>query len=115
MPLIDCAAFFVLTILLQGCVGRTDENVSEVRNGAFKISVRSQEVHNSGLRNIDACVADASSEGFSTGKAQCFLHGFDFSGLSISWQSQEEIVVAYDCGTVSFFKNYARSTEWLAS
>jgi hypothetical protein len=107
MPLRACVAFCALTILLQGCVGRTDESITETKNGAFKIEVRSQEVHNSGLRNIDACVADASSQGFSTGKARCFLHGYDFSGLSIKWQSPQEIDVAYDCGTVSLFRNYA--------
>jgi hypothetical protein len=106
MPLRACVALCALTILLQGC-GRTDESINETRNGAFKIQVRSQEVHNSGLRNIDACVADASSQGFSTGKARCFLHGYDFSGLSIKWQSPKEIDVAYDCGTVSLFRNYA--------
>lgn len=106
MQLRVCLAFCALTLLLQGC-GRTDQNISETRNGAFKIEVRTREVHNSGLRNIEACVADASSQGFSTGKARCFLQGYDFSGLSINWQSPQEIEVAYNCGTVSFFRNFA--------
>lgn len=106
MPVRTCIALFALTILLQGC-GRTDQSISETRNGAFKIEVRSREVHGSGIRNIEACVADASSRGFSTGNARCFLQGYDFSGLSITWQSPQEIEVAYNCGTVSFFRNFA--------
>lgn len=107
MSLRACVAFCALTLLLSGCVGRTDQSISQTRSGDFKIEVRSREVHNSGLRNVDACVAKASSRGFSTGKARCFLQGYDFSGLSIKWQSPQEIEVAYNCGTVSFFRNFA--------
>jgi hypothetical protein len=97
----------LLTFTLESCFGRTDESLAEVKNGDFKIVIRSQEVHNSGLRNIDACVADVSSHGFPGGKAQCFLHGFDFSGLSFRWQSQRDIEVSFNCGNVSLFRNYA--------
>jgi hypothetical protein len=97
----------LLVIFSESCIGRTDESFTEVRNGAFKVEVRTREVHNSGVRNIDACVADDSSRDFPSGKAQCFLHGFDFSDLSFKWQSQSEIEVSFDCGYVSLFRNYA--------
>jgi hypothetical protein len=81
--------------------------VTEVRNGAFKILVRSQEFHHSGIRNIDICVAEISGRGFPEKRIQCLLHGFDFSGLSVKWQSQREIEISFDCGRVSTFANYA--------
>jgi hypothetical protein len=94
-------------IILGSCRGKPEESVTEVKNGDYKILVRSQEFHHSAIRNIDACVTDVSSGGFPSDKAQCFLHGFDFSGLSFKWQSQSDIEVSFDCGNVSMFRNYA--------
>jgi hypothetical protein len=85
--------------------GKPDERVVELRNGAFKILVRSQEFRHSGTRNIDICVAEASSRSFPKAKMQCFFHGFDFSGLSVAWQSQREIEVSFRSGYLTYFEN----------
>ena len=37
--------------------GKPEESVTELDHGQFKILVRSQEFHHSGLRNVDICVA----------------------------------------------------------
>jgi len=94
-------------IVLESCGGKTEESVTEFKNGAFKIDVRSQEFHHSAIRNIDVCVAETSSGVFPDSKAQCFFHGFDFSGLTVRWKSQREIEVSFECGRVSSFKNWA--------
>jgi len=87
--------------------GRPEERVVELRNGAFKILVRSQEFRHSGTHNIDICVAEESSRSFPKGKMQCFFHGFDFSGLSVAWQSQREIEVSFRSGYLTYFDNTA--------
>jgi hypothetical protein len=96
-----------LTIVLGSCRGKPEESVTEVENGPFKILVRSQEFHHSGTVNIDICVVQTSSRKFPKDKAQCFLHGFDFSGLSVKWKSEHEIEISFRCGRVSYFRNYA--------
>jgi hypothetical protein len=105
--LLTCAILCFLSTALASCRGRPEESVTEVKNGAFKVLVRSQEFHHSGIRNIDVCVAETSSRGFPEKRIQCLLHGFDFSGLSVKWQSQREIEISFDCGRVSTFANYA--------
>jgi hypothetical protein len=93
---------------LESCVhGKPEETVTEVPNGSFKVMVRSQEFHHSGTRNIDACVANASDRTFPTSKAQCFFHGYDFSGLSATWDESRVIRVSFGSGRLSQFTNSA--------
>jgi hypothetical protein len=87
--------------------GKPEERVVELPNGPFKILVRSQEFGHSGIRNIDICVAEASSRSFPKNQMQCFFHGFDFSGLSVAWQSQRDIEVSFRSGYLTQFDNTA--------
>jgi len=109
--LIACSIGAVLSGLLLAFMlfarGKPDETVTEARNGPFKVLVRSQEFHHSGSINVDICVTDSSSLAFPKSKRQCFLHGYDFSGLSVKWLSQQNIEIAFDCGRVTTFKNSA--------
>ena len=100
-----CSAF-CLAIIFTSC-GKADETSSEVKNGAFKVLIRSQEFHHSGIRNVDVCVAETSSLGFPKNRAQCFLHGFDFNGLTAKWQGPQAIEVAFQSGRVVHFTNAA--------
>lgn len=101
--------------LMLGCLllaflllrGKPEERVVELRNDAFKILVRSQEFRHSGIRNIDICVAETSSRSFPKSRMQCFFHGFDFSGLSVVWQSQRDIEVSFRSGYLTYFENNA--------
>jgi hypothetical protein len=97
--------FFSLGVL--SCGKPTEENVTEVKNGMYKVDVRSQEFHHSGIRNVDVCVADIASSQFPTDKGQCFLHGFDFSGLAVKWVSERNVEISFACGRVSKFSNFA--------
>ena len=96
----------VIALALVSCT-RKEESVAEMKNGAFKIDVRSQEFNNSGVINMDVCVASASDSEFPKGNLQCFLNGYDFVGLKARWVSQHEIEVSFNCGRVSAFNNYA--------
>ena len=93
-----------LAIVLGSC-SKPDESLTEVKNGPFKILVRSQEFHHSAIRNIDVCVAETSSQEFPERKPQCFLHGFDFSDLSVKWRGEREIEVSFRDGRVTYFSN----------
>lgn len=53
------------------------------------------------------CVAQVGDHQFPKNKRQCFLHGFDFTGLSAKWQSQHVIEVSFDCGRIDQFRNSA--------
>ena len=101
-----CAVFF-MALVLGSCWGKSEESVTEVKNGDYKIIIRSQEFHHSAIRNIDICVAQTSSREFPKDKLQCFLHGYDFSGLRVKWYSPRNIEVSFDCGTVTVFRNWA--------
>ena len=81
--------------------------MSEVKNGAFKVVVRTQEMSPSGTQNVDVCVANASSPGFPEKKVQCFLSGYDFDGLSVKWKGPQIIEVSFRSGRVSRFTNSA--------
>jgi hypothetical protein len=94
-------------IALSSCRGKPDETVTEVKNGAFKVLIRSQEFHHSGIRDIDICVANTSSHGFPDNRVQCFLRGFDFDGLTVKWQAPQVIEVSFRSGRVSHFTNSA--------
>jgi hypothetical protein len=95
-----------LMIALASC-RPTEESVSAVENGPFKVLVRSQEFHHSGTRNVNICVAQTSSRKFPTVKRQCFLRGFDFSELVVKWRGSHEIEVSFQCGRVTYFTNDA--------
>ena len=106
MQKLTTCAVFCLMIALASC-NPTEETVSAVENGPFKVVVRSQEFHHSGSRNIDICVAQTSSRKFPKAKMQCFLRGFDFSGLTVKWRGPREIDVSFECGRVTHFTNDA--------
>ena len=106
MQKLTICAVSCLMIALVAC-SPTEETVSAVENGPFKIVVRSQEFHHSAIRNIDICVAQTSSPEFPKAKLQCFLHGFDFSGLTVKWRGPHEIEVSFQCGRVTYFTNDA--------
>ena len=96
-----------LVIALSSCRGKPDETITEVKNGAFKVLIRSQEFHHSGIRNTDICVTNNSGRGFPDKKVQCFLHGFDFDGLTVKWQGPQIIEVSFRSGRVTHFTNSA--------
>ncbi len=98
---------YTLSLGLTSCGKPSEEILTEVKNGPFKVDVRSQEFHRSGIRNIDICVADVASGQFPTDSGQCFLHGFDFSGLSVKWVSERNVEISFACGRVSRFSNFA--------
>jgi hypothetical protein len=100
-------SLFLLALALGGCRKPTEEKITEVRNNLYKVDVRAQEFHNSGIQNVDVCVADAESQEFPNDKLQCFLHGFDFSGLSVSWRSERDVDISFTCGRVVSFRNFA--------
>src|SRR5450432_66428 len=109
---ISCSVGAVLSGLLLAfmlfAAGEANETVTEARNGPFKALVRSQEFHHSGSIIVDVCVTDSSSLVFPKRESpQCFLHGYDFSGLSVKWLSQQNIEIAFDCGRVTTFTNSA--------
>jgi hypothetical protein len=96
-----------LSLVVLSCGTPTEENLTEVKSGAYKVDIRSREFHHSGIRNVDICVADVTSSQFPTDKAQCFLHGFDFSGLAVKWASERNVEISFACGRVSRFSNFA--------
>src|SRR5271169_6682463 len=109
---IACSIGAVLSVLLLAFMlfarGKPNETITEARNGPFKVLVRSQEFHHSGTINVDVCVTDSSNPAFpKSEKPQCFLHGYDFSGLHVKWLSQNDIEIAFDCGRVTTFTNSA--------
>jgi hypothetical protein len=101
--------FLVSLLLLSvlSCGKLTEENLTEVKNGAYKVYVRSQEFDHSAIHNVDICVADVASSRFPVDTRQCFLHGFDFSGLTVRWLSERNVEISFSCGRVSKFSNFA--------
>jgi hypothetical protein len=96
----------IVSLFMLSCGTTTEENLTEVKNGEYKIDVRSQEFHHSGIRNVDVCVTDIASQ-FPSDRGQCFLHGFDFSGLAIRWVSEKNVEISFSCGRVLQFSNFA--------
>lgn len=92
---------------MQSCKRVTEQNFSEVTDGAFKVIVRTQEISHTGTQNVDVCVANASSSGFPDKKDQCFLSGYDFDGLSVKWLGPQVIEVSFKSGRVARFTNSA--------
>lgn len=98
----------LLFVFMLFARGKPNETVTEAKNGPFKVLVRSQEFHHSGTINVDVCVTDSSDPTFPNHEKQrCFLHGYDFSGLSVKWLSRRDIEIAFDCGRVTTFANSA--------
>ena len=62
---VTCSIAAVLIGLLLALMlfarGKPTETISETQNGSFKVLVRSQEFHHSGIINVDVCVADSST------------------------------------------------------
>ena len=100
-------SFMLLAAAGLASCGKPEESMTEVENGRFKIVIRSQEFHHSAIRNVDVCVEETSRHKFPRDNAQCFLHGFDFSGLSVKWQSEREIGVSFRSARITHFANYA--------
>lgn len=94
--------------IMESCIrGKPEEKITEIKRGDFKILIRSQEFHHSAIKNADICVANLLSSDFPKKGAQCFLHGFDFSGLSARWKTDSEIEVSFSGGRVTYFTNSA--------
>jgi len=93
-------------IFFIACRGTPDEKITEAANGSFKILIRSQEFHHSGIVNVDICVTEASAHKFPKSRS-CFLHGFDFDHLSAKWISSRTIEISFGCGRVTYFTNDA--------
>lgn len=102
-------AVFLLGIAITACAQDRTETTHVSMDGRYKILIISQEALRSGIRNIDACVLKSSETGIrsSDRKLQCFLHGYDFSDLTIKWKSASSILVRFRSGRISQFKNYA--------
>ena len=98
---------FLLATALTACGKPTGEKITEFKNERYKVDVRSREFHDSGIRNVDVCVADANSPAFPKDKEQCFLRGFDFSNISVNWRSQRDVEISFDCCRVTSFTNFA--------
>ncbi len=99
---------FLLLAFMLFARGTPNETVTATDNGAFKVLVRSQEFHHSGTINSDVCVAETSSRKFpKEDSLQCFLHGYDFSALTVKWLSRQSIEVSFHCGRVTSFRNSA--------
>lgn len=82
--------------------------INDVNYGSYKIVIRDLEFFNSRIRNKDVCVTDLHDAHFPSTKGfQCFLRGYDFSGLAVKWRSSHIIDVYFKCGTVSSFSNFA--------
>jgi len=102
-----CVVVCSTVFLLQGCRKITEQSVSEVKNGNFKVMIRSQEFNNSGSKNIDICVANTSTYAFPDKRVQCFFNGYDFDGLAVRWQGSQVIEVSFRSGRVTRFTNSA--------
>jgi hypothetical protein len=96
-----------LSLATLSCAKPTEESVTDVNNGSYKIVVRSQEFHHSAIRNVDICVTNVTSNEFPAANEQCFLHGFDFSGLAARWTSDRNVEISFACGRISRFSNFA--------
>ena len=107
MSLSACLLFFFVV----SCRKPTQENLEEVKNYSFKAVIRSYEFYHSSLFNADVCVAEANANTFPTDRGQCFLHGFDFSGLSVKWRSERDLEISFECGRVTTFSNFALLSE----
>jgi len=97
-------------LALTAC-SKPDERIVEVPNGKFKIDIQYREYMKSGTINVDVCVADGGSKGSPTNRGQCFLHGFDFNKISAEWVSDHNVIISFECGNLTFYRNTALITE----
>lgn len=94
-------------MILSACAAKPQEKMTEYRGEGLKIGIRTQEFHNSGIKNIDICAMPLLATSFPKDEGQCFLKGYDFSDLSVEWKSPQQIDISFRCGRVSSFKNFA--------
>lgn len=98
----------VAALCLASCSEPKTVTVSNVEHGSYKVVVRDLEFLHSGIHNTDVCVTDLNDSDFPTTKGfQCFLKGYDFVGLVVSWRAPHVIDVRFKCGNVSSFSNFA--------
>lgn len=102
IPFVCC-----IVLLLCSCSKVTYKHVQEVKNGPFKVIIRTREFNNSGSYIVDVCVARTSEDSFPGTKYQCFLNGYDFDGLGVKWLSPDVISVYFRSGRVAYFRNSA--------
>jgi hypothetical protein len=107
MQTIVASLVLFCVVISVGCSNPTEEKITEYKRGEYKVAVRSQEFHHSSLWNVDICVAQVDAQNFPGDKGQCFLHGFDFSGLSVRWLSDNDVEIIFECGRVTTFSNFA--------
>lgn len=107
MQKVTIISVYLLLLCVLACGKLTEEKLTEVKNGAYKVYVRSQEFDHSAIHNVDICVADVASSRFPADTRQCFLHGFDFSGLAVSWLAENNVEISFSCGRVTKFSNFA--------
>jgi hypothetical protein len=102
------ASVVVTVLCLASCSEPKTVTVNNVEHGSYKVVVRDLEFLHSGIHNTDVCVTDLNDGDFPTTKGfQCFLKGYDFVGLTVSWRAPHVIDVRFKCGNVSSFSNFA--------
>ncbi len=110
---IAAALALFLMISSVGCSKPTEERVTYYKHGQYKIVVRSQQFHNLSVQNVDICVAQIDARSFPSDKGQCFLHGFDFSGLSVRWLSDSDVEIGLRASLRVFSKLAKVSLGWV--
>lgn len=94
---------------LTACGAGNSEKFEAVKDGDYKVVIRSEEPLHSGIHNIDICVLAVADTKFPPRyrEAQCFLQGYDLDGLTVKWLAPRYINVYIKDGWVSEFKNNA--------
>lgn len=100
-----------LILALTACQGRPEEHIKEFNGAAFKVTLRTREYNKSAIQNVEVCAARLDDKEFPSDDGQCFLRGYDFSNLEISWLSPQEAQISFACGRVSSFRNFALVRE----
>lgn len=93
--------------MLSSCGSKPQEAIAEYKGDIFKIEARTQEYHNSGIKNVELCAMPISFVDFPKDEGQCILKGYDFSDLFVKWKAPQEVEISFKCGRVSSFKNFA--------
>src|SRR6185312_10053362 len=99
---------FAASVLTACSVGRSGE-FTTIKDGDYKVVIRSEEPLHSGVHNIDICVLAVGDTDFPPRRreAQCFFQGYDLDGLKVKWLAPRYINVYVKDGWVSSFKNNA--------
>lgn len=102
-------ACFIVVSALSACSGGEADRFQIIKNGDYKVVIRSAEPLHSGIHNIDICVLDVTDMQFPPRHSgeQCFLQGYDLDGLTVKWLAPRYISVDIKDGWVSEFKNNA--------